>query len=175
MSESTDDIRTYTVRLELVDRPGELLRALEPIAENGGNLLSIFHERGNLTPRGHIPVEVAFESTPVQFDVIVDALRSADINVIQAGQDRYGEEFVVVLVGDLVGADISDLLSQIQRDEAVSIADFSLAGPNGGESSARLRLATESTGVQTALSALRDLATEKELRLVEPLAVGGDP
>ena len=55
MSEA--DVRSYTVRLELVDEPGELLGALEPIADNGGNLLSIFHERGNVTPRGHIPVE----------------------------------------------------------------------------------------------------------------------
>ena len=47
--------RTYTIRLELVDEPGELLRALEPIAARGGNLLSIFHERGSLTPRGRIP------------------------------------------------------------------------------------------------------------------------
>lgn len=51
VSESTDGaVSAYTVRLELVDEPGELLRALEPIADNGGNLLSIFHERGSLTP-----------------------------------------------------------------------------------------------------------------------------
>lgn len=41
---------THTVRLELVDEPGQLLAALHPIADNGGNLLSIYHERGNKTP-----------------------------------------------------------------------------------------------------------------------------
>ncbi|MFY4816535.1 amino acid-binding protein, partial [Haloarcula sp. AONF1] len=46
---------THTVRLELVDEPGQLLAALHPIADNGGNLLSIYHERGNKTPRGRIP------------------------------------------------------------------------------------------------------------------------
>ena len=79
---------SYTVRLELVDEPGELLRALQPIADNGGNLLSIFHERGNVTPRGHIPVEVDLETTPAQFDVIVAALRDAGVNVIRAGAER---------------------------------------------------------------------------------------
>jgi len=54
MSEDVADVRAYTIRLELVDEPGELLRALDPIAEKGGNLLSIFHERWNVTPRGHI-------------------------------------------------------------------------------------------------------------------------
>jgi hypothetical protein len=53
--------QAHTVRLELVDEPGQLLAALGPIAENGGNLLSIFHERGNITPRGRIPVEVDLE------------------------------------------------------------------------------------------------------------------
>jgi ACT domain-containing protein len=55
-AETDGGVRAYTVRLELVDEPGELLRALEPISANGGNLLSIHHERGNITPRGHIPV-----------------------------------------------------------------------------------------------------------------------
>ena len=64
MSDAAGEVRAHTVRLELVDEPGELLRALEPVAENGGNLLSIFHERGNVTPRGHIPVEVDLEATP---------------------------------------------------------------------------------------------------------------
>ena len=89
MSDSTDEVRSYTVRLELVDEPGALLNALEPIASNGGNLLSIFHERGNLTPRGHIPVEVDLEATPERFEGIVEALRAAGINVIQAGAERY--------------------------------------------------------------------------------------
>jgi len=41
---------THTVRLELVDEPGQLLAALHPIADNGGNLLSIYHERGTRPP-----------------------------------------------------------------------------------------------------------------------------
>ncbi len=172
MSNAAADIRAYTVRLELVDRPGELLRALHPIADNGGNLLSIFHERGNVTPRGHIPVEVDLEASPAQFDAIVEALKDAEMNIIQAGQDRYGEEFVVVLVGDLVSADLSGVLSRIQNDSELSLLNFSLAGPNGGNSSARLRLAAESDTVDAALSSLRELANEKELQLVEPLGGG---
>ena len=172
MSKAAADIRAYTVRLELVDRPGELLRALRPIADNGGNLLSIFHERGNVTPRGHIPVEAAREASSAQFDAIVAALKDAGMNVIQAGQDRYNEELVVVLVGDLVSADLSAILSRIQSESDLSLLNFSLAGPNGGNASARLRLALESETVDTALASLRQLADEKELQLVEPLGGG---
>lgn len=174
------DSRAYTVRLELVDRPGELLAALEPIAENGGNLLSIFHERGNITPRGHIPVEVDLECPPDRFDAIVEALQDAGVNVIQAGAERYGEEVVVILVGDLVEADLSDTLSRIEASSTATVVDFSLvAGDrNGGDASARLRIAARRGTVGEALSAVRSMAAEKGLRVIEPagaeVAVAGD-
>jgi ACT domain-containing protein len=175
MSDAAGEVRAYTVRLELVDEPGELLRALEPVAENGGNLLSIFHERGNVTPRGHIPVEVDLEATPERFDAIVDALREAGINVIQAGSQRYGETLTVVLSGHIVNTDLSNTLSRIQKSTPATVTDLSLSAPEGTEdiSSARLRLATEAGETGATLSALRAIADEKDLRLIEPLT-GGD-
>ncbi len=172
MSEA--DVRSYTVRLELVDEPGELLRALEPIADNGGNLLSIFHERGNLTPRGHIPVEVDLEATQPQFEIIVDALRDAGVNVIQAGKERYSEELTVILVGHLVETDLSDTLQRFQNADGVSVADVSMSAPAGttGPSSARLRLTAGKGQSMDALAAVRSLADEKDLRVIEPLTEG---
>jgi ACT domain-containing protein len=175
MSDSQDEVHAYTVRLELVDEPGELLRALHPIADNGGNLLSIFHERGNLTPRGHIPVEVDLEATPERFETIVDALRSEDFNIIQAGADRYGEAMTVVLSGHLVETDLSDTLSQIHQSGNATVTDLSLSAPEGTEdvSSARLRLATEAGAAEEMLAAIREIAAEKDLCVVEPLTAGG--
>lgn len=172
MSEAST--RAYTVRLELVDEPGELLNALEPIAENGGNLLSIFHERGNVTPRGRVPVEVDLEATEAQFETIVDALREAGVNVIQAGTDRYSEELTVVLVGDLVETDLSDTLRRFQECGGVSVADLSLSAPAGteGSSSARLRLVAIEDRTEKALSTVRSVAEEKEMRVIEPLTEG---
>ncbi|MBV0924190.1 MULTISPECIES: amino acid-binding protein [Haloarcula] len=176
MSDSTDEVRSYTVRLELVDEPGELLRALGPIADSGGNLLSIFHERGNVTPRGHIPVEVDLEATPERFDGIVDALRDAGINVIQAGAERYSETMTVILSGHLIDTDLSDTLSRIQAATNATVTDLSLSAPEGTDdaSSARIRLATEQGAADSILETVRGVADEKELRVIEPLATGGD-
>jgi ACT domain-containing protein len=173
MSDSTE-VRSYTVRLELVDRPGELLRALSPIAEHGGNLLSIFHERGNVTPRGHIPVEVDMEATPEQFDSIVDALRDEGINVIQAGAEQYTEELTVVLVGHLVNTDLSNTLERIQSATGANVDDLSLSAPEGDEgvSSARVRLSTNAGGAGSALETIRTVADDKDLRVIEPLTAG---
>ncbi|WP_123619920.1 amino acid-binding protein [Halorubrum sp. CSM-61] len=162
---------THTVRLELADEPGQLLAALHPIADNGGNLLSIYHERGNKTPRGRIPVEVDFEATPERFEGIVEALRTEGVNVMQAGTERYAEEVTILLFGHLIDTDLSDTLSRIEACESASVADVSLAAPQGTEeaSSARLRLEARAGETEAAVAAVRELADEKDLRLVEPL------
>jgi ACT domain-containing protein len=169
-----DRPQPHTIRLELVDEPGQLLATLRPISEHGGNLLSIFHERGNLTPRGRIPVEVDVECPPDRFDAIVDALRSEGINIIQAGAERYGEELSVVLIGHLVDSDLSDTLRRIEACGSAAVADVSLSAPEGtGDvSSARLRLVARAGETQTAVDVVRTIADEKELHLVEPLTEG---
>ena len=177
MSDGADDgVRPYTVRLELVDRPGELLRALEPIAENGGNLLSIFHERGSITPRGHIPVEVDIECPPDRFEEIVAALRREGINVIQAGAEAYGEDVVLLLIGHLVETDLSDTLSRIETCSTATVVDFALTAPDDRDemSSARLRLAAESGTVVDAIEAVRSVTAEKDVQVVEPAEVGAE-
>lgn len=175
MTGSQSRVHTHTVRLELVDEPGELLRALEPIANNGGNLLSIFHERGNVTPRGNIPIEVDLEATPERFSDIVEALRDAGINVVQAGAERYSDSLVVILSGHLVNTGLSDTLSQIQDETDASVTDLSLAAPEGTEyiSSARLHLATAAGEMDATIDAIHEIAVEKDLRVIEPLMAGG--
>lgn len=163
-------VRAHTVRLELVDEPGELLNALRPIAERGGNLLSIYHERGNITPRGRIPVEVDLECPPDRFDEIVAALRNEGVNVIQAGEERYGEEVTVILTGQLIDTDLSDSLRRIEERADVSVIDLSLSAPGGTDeiSSARLRLATDADRTEDALATVRDIAESKGLFVIEP-------
>jgi len=172
MQNSDDRIRTYTIRLELIDQPGELMRALEPIAEHGGNLLAIFHERGSVTPRGHIPVEVDMEATPERFETIVGALRDAGINVVQAGTERYSDELTVVLSGHVVDTDLSDTLARIQEEANATVTDLSLSMPAGSEytSSARMRVATAAGETERTLEVVRSIAAEKEITVIEPLA-----
>ncbi|AFZ72126.1 amino acid-binding protein [Natronobacterium gregoryi] len=174
-AETDGGVRAYTIRLELVDDPGELLRALTPIAENGGNLLSIHHERGNITPRGHIPVEVDLECPPDRFDDVVDGLRDAGVNVIQAGAEHYGEEISIVLVGQLVKTGLSETLTRIEDETDAAVLDLSLATPDGTNavSSARIRLAIDSGRSEKALTTIRSIGADTGLTVVEPL-LGGE-
>ncbi|MEF8892273.1 MAG: amino acid-binding protein [Haloferacaceae archaeon] len=169
-----DRPQTHTIRLELVDEPGQLLAALRPIADNGGNLLSIFHERGHITPRGRIPVEVDLECPPSRFEGILDALRTEGINVVEADAEQYGEHLTVLLVGDLVGTDLSDTVTRIEASPTATVADLSMSAPGGpaAEASARLRLATRAGEAEAVLELVRTLAEEKGLHAVEPLTEG---
>ena len=133
--------------------------------------MSIYHERGNLTPRGHIPVEVDISCSPARFETIVEALRAEGVNVIQAGSERYDEELVVILVGHLVDTDLSDTLRQIESCSDASLTDLSLSAPKGRDetSSARIRLKTRSGTNGDALSKLESIAADKELQVITPL------
>lgn len=174
MNEDEDTVNAYMIRLELVDEPGELLRALEPIGENNGNLLSIFHERGNITPRGHIPVEVDIEATASQYESIVEVLQEEGINVIQAGAERYSESVVCILSGHIVDTDLSDTLSRIQETSNATVTDLSLSAPEGtrNTSSAKLRLAVEEGEASETVASVRAIADEKDLHLIESLTRG---
>lgn len=172
---SSDRARAYTVRLELVDEPGELLNALEPIADQGGNLLSIYHERGSLTPRGRIPVEVDIECVPDRFDAIVEALREAGVNVMEAGEDRFSESITIILVGHLVETGLSDTIERLDSCPNATIRDVDLATPTDRNevSSARVRLAVDLAGLEETLDGVRTLADEKDLHVIEPQIAEG--
>lgn len=170
------DRTAVTVRLELDDEPGALRAALDPIAAHEGNLLSIHHERGNRTPRGAVPVEIDFECRPDRFEAIVDALRQADVTVTRAGTERYVERRTVVLVGDLLAASLSTLLTEVDSNAYASVVEFRAAGPDGldDESSARLTLAVADGRVAATLTTVRRVAAEQGLDVIEPLSGGTD-
>jgi ACT domain-containing protein len=166
---------THTVRLELPDEPGQLLAALRPIAEAGGNFRSVHHERGDRTPRGQIPVEIDLECHPDRFEDVLAGLRASDVTVSSADEERYRDAVTVLLVGHLVDTDLSDTLARIETCEAVSVSDVSLDAPQGTDeaSSARLGLAVAAERTDEVLGVVREVAAEKDLRVVEPLVGGG--
>jgi ACT domain-containing protein len=173
VSDASSDQRSHTLRLELDDVPGELVAALSPIAENGGNLLSVFHERGNRTPRGRIPVEVDLSCSPAQFEDIVAALRDHGVSVVQADEERYRETTTVLLTGRFGETDLSDTLRCIESKAAASVEDLTLATDSGfgGPACARLRLGARDGDRETVLKTVREVAAARDLHVVEPMEV----
>jgi len=169
-------VETHTVRLELADEPGELLRALGPIAEGDGNLLSVVHERGDRTPRGRVPVTVEFHCPPSRLSSIVESLDGAGVTVAQVDHESYTERLTVLLVGHVVESDLSEMLTRVEESPAASVVDLSLSAPEGTDevSAARLVLGVTDGDTGAALSAVRSAADRKGLRLLTPVETALD-
>lgn len=164
-------VETHTVRLELADEPGELLRALRPIAAEDGNLLSVLHERGDRTPRGRVPVTVEFRCPPTRLDSIVASIDETGVTVAQVDRESYADRTTALLVGHVVERDLSETLTTVERSPAASVVDLSLSAPEGTDevSAARLVLGVSDGDTDEALAAVRSVARRKDLRLLTPV------
>lgn len=163
-----------TMTLELSDKPGELLKALQPVADHGGNIVSVTHQRGNVTPRGTLPVEITFEIVEERLEGMIDDLRDMGVRVAKFGEEKFHESVTVVLVGHIVRGDVTDTITGIE-DDGIKIVDFSLAMPEDDEdtSSARLTInATCQDKLEQAMDSIDRVCSEKDLVKMVPIGVG---
>jgi ACT domain-containing protein len=162
-----------TMTLELSDEPGELLNALQPVADKGGNIVSITHQRGEVTPRGTLPVEVTFEVVEERLEDVLDSLREMGIRVAQFGEERFHESMTVVLVGHIVESDVTDTIESVEAED-VKIVDFSLAMPDDPEETSSARLVVNATcqdKLEQAVETLNDVCERKDLVKMQPIGV----
>lgn len=162
-----------TMTLELSDKPGELLKALQPVADHGGNIVSVTHQRGNVTPRGTLPVEITFEIVEERLEGMLDDLREMGVRVAKFGEEKFHESVTVVLVGHIVRGDVTDTITGIE-DEGIKIVDFSLAMPEDESetSSARLTInATCQDKLEQAMQSIEKVCRDKDLVKMEPIGV----
>ncbi|MCD6455910.1 MAG: hypothetical protein J7K81_03865, partial [Methanophagales archaeon] len=68
--------------IELTDIPGQLVLALKPVSDFGGNILSVLHQRDKKTPSGRIPVQLTLEIEEQGLDRLVERLKERDVNVV---------------------------------------------------------------------------------------------
>lgn len=162
-----------TMTLELSDKPGELLSALEPVADNGGNIVSVTHQRGEVTPRGTLPVEVTFEIVEKRLQDVLDSLQEMGIRVAKFGEEKFHESMTVVLVGHIVRTDVTDTIESVEA-EGVKIVDFSLAMPDETEETSSARLVVNATcqdKLEQAVETIDEVCERKDLVKMQPIGV----
>jgi ACT domain-containing protein len=162
-----------TMTLELSDKPGELLSALQPVADNGGNIVSVTHQRGEVTPRGTLPVEITFEIVEKRLQEVLDSLQEMGIRVAKFGEEKFHESMTVVLVGHLVQTDVTDTIESVEA-EGVKIVDFSLAMPDDPEETSSARLVVNATcqdKLEQAVGTIDEVCERKDLVKMQPIGV----
>lgn len=159
-----------TMDLELKDIPGQLIKALEPISDAGGNIVSVVHHHEKRTPRGTIAIQVVFDMEDGLKD-LKDKLESNDIKVVRFNEMRLQEHKTVVLVGHIVHSDVKDTIEQIDSTGYAEVVDLAMTMPAiNMKSSARIGInATGKAEIKKAMQRLRAIAKKKDLLIIEPI------
>jgi ACT domain-containing protein len=159
-----------TMDLELKDIPGQLVNALVPISDAGGNLVSVVHHHAKKTPRGTILIQVTFDIDG-NLDALKFALESRDIRIARVNEKKLLEYRTVMIVGHIVHSDIRDTIDQIDQTGYAEVVDLAMSMPGISlKSSARIGIsASGKEEARKAMNLMREIARKKELLVIEPI------
>nr|MDO8081742.1 hypothetical protein [Candidatus Freyarchaeota archaeon] len=132
------------LEIELLDEPGQLIKALEPVSNFGGNIGEIEHLRDQ--KKGNkLPVVITFDlDKEDELKNIIQALKKQNISVIRAEPVRSMCKKTVILVGHVFATNIKDTIdrilethvvvkevtARIKRPEEVSTVKFKIEAEN---------------------------------------------
>jgi len=122
--------------LELLDIPGQLIDAFEPIGRLGANIVTVIHQRDVKTERGTVPVQITIEGDKDTLDKVINALESQNIQIIEVDGVLRKENIMTILIGNIVEEDVKDALNKLNDIEGVKVADFNLKIGDDPEKSA---------------------------------------
>jgi len=115
--------------IELKDIPGQLVLALKPVSDLGGNILSVLHQRDKKTPSGRIPVQLVFEIEERRLDRLIARLKEGGVKVVRIGKERLKESMVVLLIGHIVHTDLRETIDSIDNTGFAEVVELSLSMP----------------------------------------------
>jgi ACT domain-containing protein len=152
--------------LALKDVPGMLVKALEPVSANGGNIINVVHSR----VRGKAQVTVTFfVRDQVTLNSILKALAARKIeydDVRLEGRRYYSKRSLsFVLVGHVVDRDIQDTIDRINRVGLVRDVDIRMAGPQE-ESAVLMRVNVDEDRLGRLNDCVKDVCHRKKFLLI---------
>lgn len=158
----------FTLVVELEDKPGQLLKVLEPIARNGGNIVGILHQRGRKTPLNRIPVDISFTADPKKAEKIFNELQK-EVVVRSFGTLRTAS-ISLLLIGHIIHTDLSDTIMRIDSTEAECI-ELNATMPELNEpSTAMITISAKSLdALEEAVKRLREICEKKGITILEPV------
>jgi ACT domain-containing protein len=148
--------------LGLVDKPGQLAKALEPIARCGGNIVSIIHERERITG-GYVPVSLVIDFPSLEnLRRVKEELEELDIPII--GSEEVGDKsyITVLLIGRI---EYRELIDDVEMFGGRVIA-LEASRPSVKGSSIKLDIETPADTVGRVLEGLRGLAEENGMVMI---------
>jgi ACT domain-containing protein len=122
--------------LELLDVPGKLLEALEPIGKLGANIVAVIHQRDVKTERGTIPVHVTIEGDKETLEMVLKSMEDLGIQIMEVDGVMRKEKITTVLIGNIVEKNLKETMEILSGIEGVKVADLDLKMSDHPEQSA---------------------------------------
>ncbi|MDD1678612.1 MAG: amino acid-binding protein, partial [Methanomicrobiales archaeon] len=77
-----------SMKLEMKDTPGQLVRALIPVSETGGNIIAVIHQRDSSPHADTIDVQVVVEIPEGRMQNLIDRMKDQGVTVARIGTER---------------------------------------------------------------------------------------
>jgi ACT domain-containing protein len=160
------------MKLEMKDSPGQLVAALKPISDVGGNIIAVIHHHDPDSTRRTLDVQIVLELPEGRLDKLVLLLKEQGVHIQRIGKERLLYKRTVILIGHLMHTDLSDTVDQIDSTGFAEVCELAMSMPAINErSTSRVTIkAVSRDDMEAALAILRRVAHQKSLLLIEPLA-----
>ena len=160
-----------SMKLEMKDSPGQLVAALKPISEVGGNIIAVIHQREPGTDGETLDVQIVLELPEGRLEKLVVLLQEQGVHIQRVDEERLLYKRTVILIGHLMHTDLSDTVDQIDSTGFAEVCELAMSMPAINErSSSRITIkAVSKKHMESALAILRRVSLQKSLLLIEPL------
>jgi len=159
------------MKLEIRDTPGQLVAALKPISDLGGNIKSVIHERDPLNDSGFLDVMILLEMPEGKIRTLTESLKEQGANILRINEERLLIRKSVILIGHLLHTDLSDTVDKIDNTGFAEVGELSMIMPSIKEpTSAKMTIISEKLGnLEKAMDLLKEIAEKKNILVIEPL------
>lgn len=170
MAQKYKYVRT-TLKLELQDKPGQLLEAIKPISESGANIITISHQRDESDPGADLIVDIVISHQESILPKLLDSLKEHGITVSRVGIERLMCMKTFILIGHILHTDLTDTINQIDRKDIAEVTELHMLMPSVDQpSTAKLTIkAVTEAEMDNVIAKLEEIAAKKNLMIVDEI------
>lgn len=152
--------------LELLDVPGQLVSALEPISGLGANLVTVIHKRDYKNENGKVPVQLTLEGEQEDLQNVVSRFEDLGFTIIEMDGVVKKEKISTVLFGHIVDQDLRDTMDRINALDGVLIVAFDIKLNGEEKSTALINIEADVGRKQAVFDRIAEIAEEKDLLVI---------
>lgn len=148
--------------LELLDVPGQLLDALDPIGKLGANIVAVIHQRDVKTERGTVPVHITIEGDEETLKRVLNSIEQRDIQIIEVDGVVRKEKIITIFIGNIIDQDLKETVTVLNSIDGVRVADLNLKmSDNPAQSASRIVIEADYGIKKSLMQDIKELGISK--------------